>query len=81
MKGPECQTENNGFQEILRRCGTKLALTCPRCNSEYLPGDEFCGECGHKEARERHRSVVKGSLRGSLLPPMLFHHRKNGDKR
>jgi class 3 adenylate cyclase len=22
-------------------------LQCPQCGSEYLPGDKFCGECGH----------------------------------
>jgi uncharacterized OB-fold protein len=61
---PRVSDGESGFQEILRECGTKLALTCPRCSSEYLPGDEFCGECGRKEVRDRHKNVRKGSLCG-----------------
>ena len=43
MKCPRVSDGESGFQEILRKCGTKLALTWPHCNSESLLGEEFCG--------------------------------------
>ena len=69
---PRVSDGESGFQEILRKCGTRLALTCPHCNSEYLPGEEFCGEGGHKEVTEGHKRVRKGSLRGSPLRLLCF---------
>ena len=47
MRCRACQTENPETKKFCRKCGAKLALACPQCGSEILPGDEFCGDCGH----------------------------------
>jgi protein phosphatase len=41
MNCPKCQFENPDTNKFCRKCGEKLTLTCPQCNSEYLPDDQF----------------------------------------
>jgi hypothetical protein len=43
---PCMRNGKSGNRKFCRECGGKLLLICPECNTENLPGDKFCGECG-----------------------------------
>ena len=47
MKCPNCQTENSDLKKFCLESGAKLAIPCPKCGAEFIPGDKFCEPCGH----------------------------------
>jgi len=47
MKCSQCQSDNPEGKKFCRKCGAMLSLLCPKCGSELLPDDLFCGDCGH----------------------------------
>jgi predicted ATPase/class 3 adenylate cyclase len=52
MSCSSCGFENKSDKIFCTECGSKLALVCPKCDSDFEPGEKFCGKCGHnlKEA-------------------------------
>ncbi|MBW2410306.1 MAG: AAA family ATPase, partial [Deltaproteobacteria bacterium] len=47
MKCPECQFDNREGAKFCKKCGAKLELACPKCNSVLSADSIFCDECGH----------------------------------
>ena len=41
---PERESQGKKF---CHECGSDLILACPKCSSEILPSDKFCGVCRH----------------------------------
>ncbi len=50
MKCPRCRHEVQVRQKFCPNCGAKLQLLCPGCGVAILPGNKFCGQCGHEIA-------------------------------
>jgi len=48
MQCSKCHTQNPETNNFCRSCGKRLLFTCPLCDFEYLPEDQFCGKCGHQ---------------------------------
>jgi class 3 adenylate cyclase len=46
-------------------------LLCPQCSFENIPGDKFCGECGHKLAEPSEATAVDFSEPQSYTPKFL----------
>jgi class 3 adenylate cyclase/tetratricopeptide (TPR) repeat protein len=47
MQCSKCHAENPETHNFCRSCGESLLLTCPQCDGDYLPEDQFCGKCGY----------------------------------
>jgi predicted ATPase/class 3 adenylate cyclase len=46
MKCSQCGFDSKPNKKFCTKCGSKLNLTCPNCDTEIEAGDDFCGECG-----------------------------------
>ena len=46
-------------------------MRCPKCNSENLPGDKFCGECGCDLSKPTENSPIDYSKPQSYTPKFL----------
>lgn len=46
MECSKSRTKNPKGHLFFRECGVKLGYPCPGCDTEVVPGDKFCGNCG-----------------------------------
>ncbi|MDE1860451.1 MAG: zinc ribbon domain-containing protein [Candidatus Micrarchaeota archaeon] len=48
---PKCKAQlSDPPPKFCPRCGTKLAVTCPKCKNDYTLGTKFCPNDGSKLA-------------------------------
>ncbi len=46
-KCPKCKKPiNDATLKFCPNCGTKLSITCLKCNTDFLAGTKFCTQCG-----------------------------------
>jgi membrane protease subunit (stomatin/prohibitin family) len=46
-KCPKCKKPiADNSQKFCQQCGTKLLVTCAKCNKDFATGTKFCTECG-----------------------------------
>jgi predicted ATPase/class 3 adenylate cyclase len=71
MKCLHCGFDNKPNKKFCTKCGSKLFLKCPNCDTEIETADDFCGECGQDLRKSDEAAPIDRSQPQSYTPKFL----------